>query len=444
MNTYAHPNGHVFYRKMAHPRPKISHGQGIYLYDENGKQYLDGSGGPLVVNVGHGRPEVVKAITAQAEKAAYVHAIMFTSEPLEQYSAELAPIMPITDPRFFFLSSGSEVVEGAIKLARQIQMARGENNRSIVIGRSQSYHGMTLGALGVSGRPGLRAPYQPMMHDMPHIQPPYPYRFPASGESLASALEEKILEHGPENIAAFIAEPISGASLGATIPPDDYWPRIRTICDRYGILLIVDEVLVGFGRTGKWWGIDHWYVQPDILVTSKGAAGGYFPLGFIAAKTDDVEQIRQTLGDFNHGGTFSHHAVGCAAGLATLKVMQEEKLVDNAARMGMLLGAKLRNALSDHPNVGDIRGRGLFYGIELVQDKASKTPYPAARHLAWDIWQEAFKRGLIVYYSQGCADGRNGDLIMAGPPLIINEAQVDELVSILVEAVQATNFHLKS
>jgi hypothetical protein len=426
---------------MNHARPKISHGQGIYLFDESGKRYLDGSGGPLVVNVGHGRQEIVQAMTRQAERAAYVHAIMFTSEPLEQYAAELAPLVPLPDPRFFFLSSGSEVVEGAIKLARQIQMARGENNRSIIIGRSLSYHGMTLGALSVSGRPGLRSPYQTMMHDMPHIRPPYHYRFQDSGEELADRLEETILTLGPENIAAFIAEPISGAGLGAAIPPDDYWPRIRAICDRHGVLLIVDEVLVGFGRTGKWWGIDHWYVQPDILVTSKGAAGGYFPLAFITAKGEDVEQIRQTLGDFNHGGTFSHHAVGAAAGLATLRVMQEEKLVENSARMGMLLGAKLRNALADHPNVGDIRGRGLFYGLEFVQDKATKAPYPASRHLAWDIWQKAFELGLIVYYSQGCADGRNGDIIMAGPPLIINEEQVDELVTLLTKAVEATEFN---
>ncbi|MFZ0548076.1 MAG: aspartate aminotransferase family protein [Candidatus Promineifilaceae bacterium] len=442
MDTYAHPHGHVFYRKMNHARPKISHGRGIFLFDESGKRYLDGSGGPLVVNVGHGRQEVVQAMASQAEKAAYVHAIMFTSEPLEQYAAALAPLVPLPDPRFFFLSSGSEVVEGAIKLARQIQMARGETNRYIIIGRSLSYHGMTLGALSVSGRPGLRSPYQTMMQDMPHIRPPYPYRFPATGKELADRLEESILTYNPEDVAAFIAEPISGASLGAVLPPDDYWPRIREICDHYGILLIVDEVLVGFGRTGKWWGIDHWYVKPDILVTSKGAAGGYFPLGFIAAKETDVEQIRQALGDFNHGGTFSHHAVGAAAGLATLHIMQEEKLVENSARMGMLLGAKLRNALADHPNVGDIRGRGLFYGIEFVQDKDSKTPFPASRHLAWDIWEKAFERGLIVYYSQGCADGRNGDIIMAGPPLIINEAQIDELVALLTEAIKATDFSL--
>lgn len=434
--TYKHPHGHVFYRKMSHARPKIAYGEGIYLFDESGKRYIDGSGGPLVVNVGHGRSEIVAAMTEQAQAAAYVHAIMFTNEATEQLSTELAEIVPLPNPRFFYLSSGSEVVEGAIKLARQIQQARGQAMRDIITCRSLSYHGMTLGALGVSGRPGLRTPYMGMMVNMPHVRPPYPYRFEASGQELAGRLEESILAYGPETVAAFIAEPISGASLGAVVPPDDYWPAVRRICDKYGVLLIADEVLVGMGRTGKWWGIDHWQVQPDILVTSKGLAGGYMPLGFVAAKHDDVELIRQKLGDWNHGGTFSHHPVACAAGLATLHILQKERLVENAANLGPKLGQMLEDALGNHPNVGDIRGRGLFWGIELVQDKSSKEPFPVARRLAWEIWQRAFDKGLIVYYSQGCADGQNGDLIMLGPPLIVTEPQLAEMVGILAEAVR--------
>ncbi len=433
---YAHPHGNVFYRKMNHARPKIAYGEGIYLYDEDGKRYIDGSGGPLVVNVGYGRSEIVAAMTEQAQAAAYVHAIMFTNEATEQLSAELAEIVPLPNPRFFYLSSGSEVVEGAIKLARQIQQARGENGRSIIIGRAQSYHGMTLGALSVSGRPGLRAPYLNMLADMPHITPPYPYRESVSGEEAADRLEAAILEAGVKNTAAFIAEPMSGASLGAVVPPDDYWPAVRAICDKYDVLLIADEVLVGMGRTGKWWGIDHWQVRPDILVTSKGLAGGYMPLGLVAATHDDVELIRQNLGDWNHGGTFSHHPVACAAALATLHIIKKEKLVENAAALGPKLGRMLHNALGDHPNVGDIRGRGLFWGIEFVQDKSSKSPFPAARHLAWKIWQRAFDKGLIVYYSQGCADGQNGDLIMLGPPLIVTEPQLVEMVAILAQAIR--------
>ena len=432
---FSHPDGNVFYRKMSHARPKVSHGEGIYLYDENGKRYLDGSGGPLVVNVGHGRTEIVEAMARQLESAAYVHAIMFTSEPLESYATELAEVVPLLEPRFFFLSSGSEVVEAAIKLSRQIQMARGEHARNIVIGRSLSYHGMTLGALSVSGRPSLRGPYLGMMHNMPHIRHPYPYRFPATGDELADRLEESILAYGPANVAAFIAEPISGASLGAAEPPDDYWWRIKHICDKYGVLLIADEVLVGMGRTGKWWALQHWDVIPDILITSKGVAGGYFPLGFVAATGSDVELIREKLGDFNHGGTFSHHPVGAAAGLATLRIIRSENLIDNSAQMGRYLGQKLHKSLEHHPNVGDIRGRGLFWGIEFVKDRRSAEPFPAKRKLAWSIWERAFDMGLVLYFSQGCADGVNGDIIMIGPPLIINKEQIDELVEILAEAV---------
>lgn len=433
--NYSHPHGHVFYRTMNHPRPMIAYGQGIYLFDENGKRYIDGSGGPLVINVGHGRTEIVEAMTRQAQAAAYVHATMFTSRPLEQYAAELADVVPLPEPRFYFLSSGSEVVEGAIKLARQIQMARGQEKRHVILSRWQSYHGMTLGALAVSGRVGLRAPYMDMFHDVPHIPTPYVYRFPATGIALADRLEEAILAYGPENIAGFLAEPLSGASLGAAVAPDDYWPRIRQICDQYGVLLIADEVLVGLGRTGKWWALDHWNVIPDILVTSKGTAGGYFPLGFIAARGEDVEQIRQKLGDFNHGGTFSHHAVGAAAGLATLRIMQREKLVENSAAMGALMGRLLHEALDDHPYVGDIRGRGLFWGIELVKDRATKEPFPKKEGITHRLTTRAFELGLIIYHSIGCADGVNGDVVMLGPPLIVDEAQVREIVALLAETI---------
>jgi adenosylmethionine-8-amino-7-oxononanoate aminotransferase len=436
VKTYAYPDGNVFYRKMAHGRPMIARGEGIYLYDQEGKRYLDGSGGPLVVNVGHGRPEIIEAMQHQLASVAYVHAIMFTSEVLETYAAELAAVVNMPDPRFYFLSSGSEVVEAAIKLARQIQVARGESDRHLVISRHMSYHGMTLGALSVSGRPPLRKPYLDMINDWPHVQPPYPYRNSLTGRQAAEKLEQVILTVGPQKIAAFIAEPISGASLGAAVPPSDYWPWIRQICDRYGVLLIADEVLVGFGRTGRWWALEHWDVSPDILVSAKGAAGGYFPFGFVSAREEDVSQIQRVLGDFNHGGTFSHHAVGAAAALATLRIIKSESLVENAARMGVLLGAKLQAALGHLAPVGDIRGRGLFWGIELVQDRDTKEPFPAGQHVAWQLWQRAFDRGLVVYYSQGCADGVKGDIIMVGPPLIVNEAQLDEIVTILVAAFE--------
>jgi adenosylmethionine-8-amino-7-oxononanoate aminotransferase len=436
MSRFRPSGSHVFYRKMGCAHPVASHGQGIYLYDTDGKRYIDGSGGALVANVGHNRPEVIEAMERQLRSVAYVHATMFTSEVIERYAAALAQVTSIPDAHFYLLSSGTEVVEGALKLARQLQLARGEDKRHLVIGRWQSYHGMTLGALSVSGRPGLRQPYLPMMADMPHIAPPYPYRDSSSGEQAARRLEQAILEAGPENVAAFIAEPISGASLGAVVPRKEYWPWIREICDRYGVLLIADEVLVGLGRTGVWWGLDHWEVVPDILVTSKGAAGGYFPLGLIATSGTNVDLLYERFGDFNHGGTYSHHAVGAAAGLATLEVIQNEELVQRSARLGTLLGAMVEQELGSHPNAGDIRGRGLFWAIEIVDDRASARPFPASQRVAWGIWRQAFARGLIVYHSQGCADGQNGDLIMLGPPLTVSESELDEIVSLLGAAVR--------
>lgn len=421
---------------MNQSRPMIAYGEGIYLFDQDGRRYIDGSGGPLVVNVGHGREEIVTAMADQARQAGYVHATMFTSEVVEEYAAELARIVSLPAPRFYFLSSGSEVVEGALKLARQIQIARGHERRHIVIGRAPSYHGMTLGALAVSGRPGLRTPYLGMMRDMPHVPTPYPYRRPDSGKALAGRLEEAIQTLGPDNVAGFIAEPISGASLGAAVPPDDYWPAVREVCERYSVLLIADEVLTGMGRTGAWWGLDHWGIVPDIMVTSKGLAGGYFPLGFIAARGDDVELLRQELGDFNHGGTFSHHAVGAAAGMAALRIIQNERLVANARETGAYLGRRLHEALVEHPNVGDIRGRGMFWGVELVADRARREPYSAAESLAKRVWRRAFDLGLIIYYSQGCADGKNGDVLMLGPPLISDAAQVDEMVDLLRQSIE--------
>ena len=432
---YAHPHGNVFYRKMGHDRPKIAYGQGVYLYDEKGNRYLDGSGGALVVNIGHGREEVQNAIAEQLASVAYVHATMFTSGPLEEYAAELSRVAPLSAPRIYTLTSGSEAVEAAIKLSRQIQVARGETSRHLVIGRQRSYHGLSLGALSVSGRPAFRDPYSPLLLDMPLISPPYAYRDPAGGEESAARLEEAIRRHGPEQISAFIAEPISGASLGAAVPPQSYWPSIRQICDKYGLLLIADEVMVGFGRTGKWWGIDHWKVEPDIIVASKGAAGGYLPLSILASRGEHVDLIEQVFGDFNHGGTYSHHAVSAAAGLATLNIIRNENLVDRAATMGQSLGAKLVASLGDHENVGDIRGCGLLWGIELVRDREDKTPFSANMRVAQMVQKLAFDNGLIVYPSQGCVDGSEGDVILIGPPLIIKEEEVDELVGGLVRTL---------
>jgi len=443
MTDYKGVHGNVFYRRMAHARPMISHSEGVYLYDTQGKRYLDASGGPVLMNIGHGLAEVAEAMADQAKIAPYVHATMFTSQPLEDYSTALAELVPLDKPRFFYLSSGSEAVEAAMKFARQLQVERGETGRYLIISRWQSYHGTTLGALATSGRPGLRQLYRPMMQQTPHIAPPYCYRCPLNLEypscdlRCARNLEYTIKINGKETIAAFIAEPISGSGLAAVVPPPEYWPIIRDICNQYQILLIADEVMTGFGRTGAWFGIQHWGVEPDIMTMAKGAGGGYFPLSMIAVKTSDVQTIRAGRGDFSHGGTFSHHPVGLATGLAVLRYLQQHNLVEAARVQGEKLGRKLHSAFGEHPHVGDIRGRGLMWGLEFVADRPTKQPFPSELNLARQLGDAAFERGLIVYPSHGNIDGLWGDQVMVAPPFIITDEQLDDIVGLLEESLNA-------
>jgi len=421
----------------------ISRSEGIYLYDDQGKRYLDASGGPVLINIGYGVKEVVGAMTDQALVAPYVHATMFTSQAVEDYSAALAEVVPLANPRFFYLSSGSEAVEAALKFARQVQVERGEPGRYLIVSRWQSYHGTTLATLGVSGRPGLRQLYRPMMQQTPHIAPPYCYRcpfnlvYPSCELRCAHALEYVIKINGKETIAAFIAEPISGSGLAAVVPPEEYWAIIREICDQYQVLLITDEVMTGFGRTGLWFGIEHWGIEPDIMTMAKGAGGGYFPLSMIAVKTADVQTIRAGRGDFSHGGTFSHHPVAAATGLAVLRYLQEHQLVEAARVQGEKLGQKLQAAFGDHPHVGDIRGRGLMWGLEFVADRQTKEPFPTERGLAKRLGDAAFERGLIVYPSSGNIDGLWGDQVMVAPPFIVSDEQLDEMVGLLAESIDA-------
>lgn len=443
MTQYKDFHGHVFYRRLSHPRPMISHGEGIYLYDTGGKRYIDASGGPVLINIGHGVQEVVQAMAGQAQIAPYIHATMFTSQAIEDYSAALAEVVPLDNPRFFYLSSGSEAVEAAMKFARQVQVERGETGRYLIISRWQSYHGTTLGALATSGRPGLRQLYRPMIQQTPHISPPYCYRcpfnleYPSCDLRCAHTLEYTIKINGKETIAAFIAEPVSGSGLAAVVPPPEYWPIIREICDQYGILLITDEVMTGFGRTGAWFGIEPWGIEPDIMAMAKGAGGGYFPLSMIAVKTRDVESIRAGRGDFSHGGTFSHHPVGVATGLAVLRYLQKHNLVEAARVQGEKLGQKLQAAFGDHPHVGDIRGRGLMWGLEFVAERQTKLPFPTELNLARQLGDAAFERGMIVYPSHGNIDGLWGDQVMVAPPFIVTDEQLDEIVGLLAESIDA-------
>ncbi|MBS1253677.1 MAG: Putrescine--pyruvate aminotransferase [Anaerolineales bacterium] len=432
---------HVLYRKQKHPKPTISHGEGVYLWDTAGKRYIDASGGAVVVNVGHGVQEIADAIGEQAAQVGFAHGTMFTSRPLEELADHLAERLPIPDARMFFMTSGSEANETAIKLARQTQIARGEPSRYKVIGRWGSYHGATLGTLAITGKPSMRRHYAPMFTDMPHIPPVYCYRcpfgltYPECGLRCAGALEDEIKRQGPKTVAAFIAEPISGATLGAVVPPGEYWPRIREICDKYGVLLIADEVMTGMGRTGAWFAVEHWGISPDILCLGKGVSGGYQPLSITAARGDLVDLVWEKLGDFNHGGTYSHQPVAAAAGLATVQYLEDRDLIARSKQMGELLSQKLHTEFDDHPHVGDVRGRGLMRAIELVADRESKGPFPASQYLASRVFDKAFANGLIVYAMSGCVDGIAGDHVMVAPPFVAEEDQLDEIVARLRTAV---------
>ena len=430
---------HVFSRAPSRSLPVVARAEGAIIWDTDGRRYIDGAGGAIVVGIGHGRDGVADAIADQARRVAYAHGTAFTSEPLEAYAAELAPLLPMEDARIYPVSGGSEAVETALKLARAYHLARGEPARHRVIARWGSYHGNTLGALDASGREPLRRPYAPWLGRAVHVSAAYEYRcrLPAHphgcGEALAAELDDAITRAGPETVACFLAEPVAGAALGAAVPPDDYWPAVRGVCDRYGVLLITDEVMTGFGRTGTWFGSDHWGLRPDILAAGKGTSSGYWPLG-LAACRGEVYQTVASAG-FTHGFTYSHSAVGAAAGRAVLSVLLGEHLVEASRDKGELLRKQLGAALGEHPNVGDVRGLGLMVGVELVADRTSKQPFPRAQGVAERVVGAAMERGLLLYSSTGCADGTDGDLIMFGPPFVITEEQIEEAVAITAEVV---------
>ena len=433
---------HVYYRQFRSRKPVVVRGEGIYLWDSDGKRYIDASGGAVVVNVGHGVKAIAEAMGEQAASVAYAHATMFTNTALEELSDDLAKVTPLPDARFFYMCSGSEATETAMKLARQIQIARGETLRHITISRWGSYHGGTLGAMALTGKASMRRFYIPMFVDVPHIPAPYCYRcpfklsHPACGIACAQALEAEILYNGKENVAAFIAEPVSGATIGAVVPPPEYWPMLREICDRYGVLLIADEVMSGMGRTGRWFAVEHWGITPDILCMGKGVSGGYAPLSVTAAKGELVELLWERTGDFNHGGTYSHQPVAAAAGLAAVRYIKENDLVARAARMGESLGQRLREGLGNLPCVGDVRGMGMMWAVEFVADQKTKAPFPKARGFASRVFKAAFEAGLIVYPMPGCADGENGDHVMVAPPLVVEAAQIDDIVGLLRAAIE--------
>jgi adenosylmethionine-8-amino-7-oxononanoate aminotransferase len=420
--------------------PVAARGSGAEIFDTDGRRYLDGAGGAIVVGIGHGVTEVAEAIAKQASSIAYTHGTAFTTESLEAYADELAPLLPLDGARLFPVSGGSEAVETALKMARAYHLARGED-RHVVIGRAGAYHGNTMATLDVGGRASLRAPYEPWLGKARHTSTPYEYRCPfpdthpdGCGARHAAELDHLIQTEGPGRVAAFIAEPMAGAALGACVPPADYWPAIQQVCRKHGVLLIADEVMTGFGRTGTWFGSEHWGLRPDIIVVAKGAASGYWPLG-IAIASDAVFDTIMSTG-FTHGFTYSHHVVGAAAGRAVLKVLRERELVHASQIRGKQLDAALQAELGGHPAVGDIRGLGLLRAVELVSDRGSRTPLPRSRRVVEKVVAAGKERGVLLYSSIGCADGVAGDLIVLGPPLVITEAQTDELAALCAAAVR--------
>ncbi|HXW51072.1 MAG TPA: aspartate aminotransferase family protein [Candidatus Acidoferrales bacterium] len=438
-------NSSVFYRKLNKQLPRIVRGEGVYLFDDTGKRYLDACGGAMVASIGHGVKEVADAIGAQAAKLGYVNGTMFTNEPVEELADELVDLSPPGIDRAYFLSSGSEAVEAALKLARQYHVERGEADRRIVIARTPGYHGNTLLALSASARGHYRSLYSPWLVDVHMIPAPYPYRAGASGERspamTGDALQDAIDEVGPQNVAAFIAEPIGGSSTGASVPPPGYYGRIREICDRAGVLFIADEVLSGVGRTGKFFALEHFKdadghaIVPDIITLGKGLNGGYVPLSAMLASSRIFEVMQQSAhGGLVHAQTYSHHPAAAAGGLATLRYVRTHNLVTRAASVGAKLQARLRTLSSDGDGanmVGDVRGIGMLAGVELVADRVTKRPFARELKAAEHLVDAGLRNGIVLWPNTGHADGRNGDLVLIAPPLTIVETEIEELVALL-------------
>ena len=434
----------VFHRSPRQQLPTVVEGRGIELVDSTGKRYLDASGGAAVSCLGHSHPEVVRAIQQQLDHIAYAHTSFFTNEPAEQLATTLAQAAPGDLNHVFFVSSGSEAIEASLKLARQYFVERGETQRKHFIARRQSYHGNTLGALAIGGNAGRRQPFLPLLVAAHHVSPCYAYRERGAQEDdaqyaqrLAAELEAKILELGPETVAAFVAETVVGATAGALAPVGDYLKKIRAVCDRYGVLLILDEVMSGMGRTGHLFACDEDGVAPDIIAIAKGLGAGYQPIGAMIASTRIYDTIVGGSGFFQHGHTYVAHVAACAGALAVQRVIQEEHLLANVKERGEQLRQLLREKFSDHPHVGDVRGRGLFVGIEFVQDRLSKAAFDPRLKVHAQLKVSGMQQGLLTYPSGGTVDGVRGDHVLLAPPFICTEADIERICERFVNAVQA-------
>lgn len=435
---------HVFHRNARAVPPVAVKGDGVYIIDADGKRYLDGSGGAAVSCLGHSHPKVIEAIKRQLDAIPYGHTGFFTNEPMEKLAAHLAREAPGDLDMVYFVSGGSEAVEASLKMARQYFIEIGQPKRHRIIARRQSYHGNTLGALAVGGNEMRREQFRPMLIDAEHVAPCFAYRDKRADESeeeyglrVADELDATIRKAGPDTVAAFICEPVVGATAGAVPAVPGYLKRIREICDRYGVLLIFDEVMCGMGRTGHLFACDEDGVAPDLMTIAKGLGAGYQPIGAVLVATKIFEAIRDGSGAFQHGHTYMGHPAACAAGLAVQEAIRDENLLENVRTQGAALRRALEARFGNNANVGDIRGRGLFMAIELVADRSTKETFDPARKLHAAVKREAMERGLMVYPMGGTIDGRHGDHVLIAPPFIVDQSHITELVEKLGDAVDA-------
>jgi adenosylmethionine-8-amino-7-oxononanoate aminotransferase len=433
---------HILHRQMAHALPVADRAHGLYITDAQGRSYLDASGGAAVSCLGHGHPEVLAALHAQLNRLAYAHTSFFTSQPAEELADLLVHDAPAGISHAYFVSGGSEAVEAALKMARQYFVETGQPQRRHFIARRQSYHGNTLGALAVGGNAWRRAQFAPLLIDVTHVAPCYAYRdrqpdesAEAYGQRLVAELTAVIDNLGGKNVIAFVAETVGGATQGAVTPVPGYLQAVRELCTRHGILLILDEVMCGMGRCGTLHACEAEGVVPDLLVVAKGLGGGYQPIGAVLAQAHVVEAFAHGSGAFQHGHTYIGHAMACAAALAVQRVIRRDRLIERVQRQGAALRERLMAAFGNHPQVGDIRGRGLFQAIELVADRATKTPFAPGLKLHARIKAQAMAEGLMVYPMGGTIDGQRGDHVLLAPPFIVDDAQLDLIVQRLTRAV---------
>ncbi|PLX38320.1 MAG: aspartate aminotransferase family protein [Hyphomicrobiales bacterium] len=428
----------LFYQSRRR-RPTLDRAEGVYMWDTDGKRYLDGSSGAMVCNIGHSNRNVLDAMWRQMEKATFGYRLHFENEVSEQLAEKMAELSPPGLTRVFFVSGGSEATESATKLARQYAVARGETSRWKVISRFPSYHGCTLGALALTGYTPLTDAFMPMMRDMPKIPAPRAWLDgldpddPATGLHYANMLEERIIAEGPETVLAFLVEPVGGASTGALVSPPGYMERVREICTQYGILLIHDEVMTGGGRTGRFFASEHWGAYPDIIAFSKGFAAGYAPLGAMIAHEDIVDTVLDA-GGFAHGFTYAGNPLASAAGLAVIAEIERQGMIENAARMGDLLKARLTGLMNPYPFVGDVRGMGLMLAFETVSDRATRAPLDKTLNAYNRLVDIAYDNGLIIY-SRRSRGGVDGDHFLICPPMIVSEVHIDEIMDGLTRSL---------